>query len=406
MAILNPFTLRQKFPFFTHKNPSYIYLDNAATTHKLQSVIEAEQQFYFHDNANIHRANHFLARKATDAFEAVRTQMAQFIRAKETAEIIWTRGTTESINLVAYSYGLHFLHEGDEILISAVEHHSNIVPWQLIAQTKKLIIKVIPIEKDGTIDLVGYRQLFTKRTRLVCLCHVSNALGTINPIKRMIDIAHEYEALTVIDGAQAIAHLPVDVTALDCDFYAFSGHKMYGPTGIGVLYGKRHLLEKMPPYQGGGEMIESVRFSGTTFNTLPFKFEAGTPNIAGVMGLKAALEFFKEVDRQALMQYEDELLQTLYQGLTRFEGCRILSPKAHTVGLISFIVEGVHHSDIATLLDEMQIAVRSGKLCAMPAFEALNIEGAVRVSIACYTTKSEIEAFLHALEETLFLLRS
>jgi SufS family cysteine desulfurase len=329
--------------------------------------------------------------------------VAQFIGAAEPAEIIWTRGTTDSINLVAHSYGRHFLTAGDEILISAMEHHANIVPWQLVAQAVGAVIKVIPVTEEGEIDLAEYTAMFTEKTRLVCLCHVSNAIGTLNPIKHMTDIAHQHAALVCIDGAQAVAHIPVDVTALDCDFYAFSGHKMYGPTGVGVLYGKRSLLEQMPPYQGGGEMIQKVSFEQTTFNTLPFKFEAGTPNIAGVIGLGAAVNFIQSLDRLAVQQYETHLLQKLHTSLAPIPGCRILSPR-ESCALVSFTIEGVHHSDLATLLDEKGIAVRSGTHCAMPFFQSRGLDGATRVSIGCYTTQAEIEAFFQALHLILELL--
>ena len=366
-------------------------------------MIDAELHFYMHYNANIHRANHQLAREATEAFESVRGKIAQFIGAQTPAEIIWTRGTTDSINLIAHSYGRHFLTAGDEILISAMEHHANIVPWQLVAQTVGAIIKVIPVTADGEIDLTAYEVLFTNRTRLVCVCHVSNALGTVNPIQHMSQIAHQHNAIICIDGAQAVAHIAVEVSTLDCDFYAFSGHKMYGPTGVGVLYGKRHLLEQMPPYQGGGEMIQEVSFTQTTFNILPFKFEAGTPNIAGVIGLGAAVDFIQRLDRMAVQQYETHLLHTLYTRLTSIPTCQVLSPK-ESCALISFVIEGVHHSDLATLLDEKGIAIRSGMHCAMPFFQSRSLEGATRVSIGCYTTEAEIDTFFHTLQEALELL--
>lgn len=403
-SLFDPEGLRRHFPYF--QNPCSIYLDNAATTHKPQTVIDAEIAFYTQMNANVHRANYQLAVLATTRFEAVRQQVAQFIGAQSSCEIIWTKGTTESINLVAHSFGRAFLKAGDEILISELEHHANIVPWQLAAQTTGAIIKVIPVLDNGTIDLNAYQALFTERTRLVCLCHVSNALGTINPLKSMINLAHHHNALVVVDGAQAVAHLPIDVKDLDCDFYAFSAHKMYGPTGIGVLYGKKALLERMPPYQAGGEMIEYVSFTETTFNTLPFKFEAGTPNIAGVIGLGAAISFLQSIDRFAQFEYEITLLDLLYEGLSAIPGCRILSPSQTSCGLLSFVIDGVHHSDIATLLDEMQIAVRSGKHCAMPIFERFNIEGATRVSIACYTSKADIDQFFLGLHTALSLLKA
>jgi cysteine sulfinate desulfinase/cysteine desulfurase/selenocysteine lyase len=400
---LNPCAWRSHFPLLQNRGATCVYLDNAATTQKPQQVIDAELQFYTHFNANIHRANHHLAREATHVFETIRSEIAQFIGAQDKAEIIWTRGTTESINLIAHSYGRYFLNPGDEILISAMEHHANIVPWQLVAQAVGAVIKIIPVNERGTIDLFTYQALFTPQTRLVCLCHVSNALGTLNPIQAMIDIAHQHHALTCIDGAQAIAHIPVDMTALDCDFYAFSGHKMYGPTGIGVLYGKRGLLEQMPPYQAGGEMIQQVSFEKTTFNTLPFKFEAGTPNIAGVIGLGAAVRFITSLEREAVQQHEADLLHVLHKRLASLPGCQVLSPP-DSCGLVSFIFDGVHPNDLATLLDEKGIAVRSGTHCAMPFFQSRGVVGAVRVSIGCYTTQEEIEAFFQALDIALEIL--
>lgn len=404
MAPFDITAIRQQFPFLQQQTAPVIYLDNAATTQKPQCVIEAQTDFYVHHNANVHRATHQMAHKATDLFEAARQKVAHFIGANRSHEIIWTKGTTESINLLAYSFSQAFLRTGDEILISAMEHHANIVPWQLIAQTMGLCIKIIPVSPQGEIDQAEYQSLFTEKTHLVCLTHVSNALGSVNDIGPMIRVAHAFGAKVLIDGAQAIAHIPVDVKALDCDFYVFSGHKIYGPTGIGVLYGKEALLEAMPPYQAGGEMIEFVSFARTTFNSLPFRFEAGTPNIAGAIGLGCAIDFIQSLDRNGLQAHEHALLRKLYHALAQIPGCGILTPQASMSSLISFIVDGIHPSDLATLLDEQRIAVRSGTHCAMPIYQALGLSGSTRVSVACYTSEAEIDQFIHALYHALEIL--
>lgn len=379
-------------------NAQLIYLDNAATTHKPESVIQAVDSFYRYHNSNVHRASHALSADATSRFEAAREQTAHFINAASAQEIIWTKGTTESINLVANSLGERFT-EGDEILISTMEHHANIVPWQMLAERKNLSIKVIPLSESGDLDPQAFSNLLTDKTRLVAITHVSNALGTINPVKEIIRTAHDAGALVLVDGAQALPHFRVDVKDLDADFYVFSGHKLYAPTGVGVLYAKQHLLESMPPWQGGGEMIKTVSFEKTTYNQLPFKFEAGTPNIAGVIGLGEAINWLSTLDQNLLHEHEQALFDKALDGCSQIKGFSRIGSPQQSVSLLSFTLEGLHQQDIGLMLDKRGIAVRTGHHCAMPLMKHLGLAGTTRASFAFYNTLDEVEQFVTALDE-------
>ncbi|WP_336758507.1 cysteine desulfurase [Aeromonas hydrophila] len=393
--------LRSQFPALAQEVNGHplIYLDNAATTQKPQVVLDAIAHYYSADNANVHRAAHALSGRATRAFEAARETVARFINAPHSREVIWTRGTTEAINLVAQSWGMSELKAGDEIVLSTLEHHANIVPWQLIAQRTGAQIRVIPLDERGDLDLAAYRAMLGPRTRLVSVAHVSNALGTVNPVKEIVAAAKAVGALTLIDGAQAVAHLKVDVQAIGCDLYAFSGHKLYGPTGIGVLWGRTELLERMPPWQAGGEMIDRVSFAGTTFNTLPFKFEAGTPHIAGAIGLAAAIDFVMEQDGDSLDNHEVALANYLVAGLQQVPGLRLVGEPRRRAGAVSFLLEDIHPQDAATLLDMQGIALRVGHHCAMPLMESLGIGGTLRASLACYNNRDDVDALLAALHK-------
>lgn len=393
--------LRGQFPALAQEVNGHplVYLDNAATTQKPQAVLDAINHYYRADNANVHRAAHALSGRATRAFEDARETVARFINAPRSHEVIWTRGTTEAINLVAQSWGMSELRAGDEIVLSTLEHHANIVPWQLVAQRTGAVIRVIPLDERGDLDIAAYLALLGPRTRLVSVAHVSNALGTVNPVKEMVAAAKAVGALTLIDGAQAVAHLEVDVQAIGCDFYAFSGHKLYGPTGIGVLWGHTALLERMPPWQAGGEMIDRVSFSGTTFNTLPFKFEAGTPHIAGTIGLAAAIDFVMEQDRDSLASHEAALTDYLVAGLQQVPGLRLVGEPGQRAGAVSFLLEDIHPQDAATLLDMQGIALRVGHHCAMPLMESLGIGGTLRASLACYNNRDDVDALLAALHK-------
>ncbi|WP_019444984.1 aminotransferase class V-fold PLP-dependent enzyme [Aeromonas sp. 159] len=393
--------LRSQFPALAQEVNGHplVYLDNAATTQKPQTVLDAIVHYYGADNANVHRAAHALSGRATRAFEAARETVARFINAPRSHEVIWTRGTTEAINLVAQSWGVSELKAGDEIILSTLEHHANIVPWQLVAQRTGAVIRVIPLDERGALDLAAYHAMLGPRTRLVSVAHVSNALGTVNPVDRIVAVAKAVGAVTLLDGAQAVAHLEVDVQAIGCDFYAFSGHKLYGPTGIGVLWGRTELLERMPPWQAGGEMIDRVSFSGTTFNTLPFKFEAGTPHIAGAIGLAAAIDFVMAQDRQWLAKHEQALTDYLVAGLQQVPGLRLIGEPDQRAGAVSFLLEDIHPQDAATLLDMQGIALRVGHHCAMPLMESLGIGGTMRASLACYNNRDDVDALLAALHK-------
>jgi len=392
-------TFREHFPLLSKpvNNLPLIYFDNGATTQKPAVVIDAEVEVYQEYNANVHRASHALSARSTSAFEHARIKVQQFLTAKYLEEIIWTSGTTAGINLIAQSWGQNNLQVGDEILLSHSEHHANIVPWQLVAEKTGAIIRVLPLNANGVIDEASLEDFFNDKTKLVSFAHVSNVIGKINPVDKIIHLAKKYKAITVIDGAQACAHLSLDMQALDCDFYVFSAHKMYGPTGVGVLYGRRELLNIMPPYQGGGEMIQSVSFSGTSFNQLPFKFEAGTPNYAGVIAFAASIQFIETFGLASLARYEQKLTRYCYNKLQSIESVKFITEQEPDTGVISFIVTNVHNHDIASGLDAQGIAIRSGHHCAMPLMEYLKLTGCIRVSLAAYNTTSEIDVFIDQL---------
>lgn len=395
--------IRLEFPILHQQvnGKPLIYFDNAATNQKPQRVIEALKRHYRTDNANIHRGIHTLAERSTAAFEGTRKAVQKFINANEAEEIIFTKGTTESINLVAAAYGRKFLKEGDEVLISAMEHHSNIVPWQMICEERGAVLKVMPIDQKGDIILEELDHLLSEKTKMVAFNHASNSLGTINPVKTLVQKAKRFGAKVLVDGAQATAHLPVNVQDLGVDFYAFSAHKMYGPTGLGVLYGKRDLLEKMPPYQGGGEMIKEVTFSKTTYNDIPYKFEAGTPDIANVIALQAAIEFIDELVKGNIAAHEDTLLKYATEKLEQIEGVRIIGKATEKVSLVSFEVAGIHHFDLGMWMDAKGIAVRTGHHCTQPLMDFYGIEGTTRASFSVYNTMAEIDAFTEALKDTI-----
>ncbi|MFP6795502.1 MAG: cysteine desulfurase [Pseudomonadales bacterium] len=376
-----------------------VYLDNAATTQKPRIVLDALRTYYETYNANVHRAAHKLSDTATHAFEQARQILANRINAQHAHEVIWTRGTTEAINLVANCYAESQLKEGDEVLISEMEHHSNIVPWQIACARTGASLKAVRVQPDGVLDMDNFTALLSDATRIVAIAHVSNALGTINPIKQIISQAHAHSAEVLIDGAQAAAHLSIDVQALGCDFYAFSGHKVYGPTGIGILYGKESLLDEMPPWQAGGEMIEEVRLAVTTYQSLPYKFEAGTPNIAGAIGLGTAIEYLAGIDGDLLIEHEQRLLDSATAGLSAIEGVRIVGTAPEKVPLVSFLLDDSHPADIGTLLDQQDVAVRTGHHCAMPLMEALGIPGTVRASFSLYNRPSDVDRLIETVEK-------
>lgn len=397
--------VRQDFPILHQQVNGHplVYLDNAATTQKPNAVIDAIANYYREDNSNVHRGAHALADRATAKFEAARITVAKFINAPiingSAKQILWTRGTTESINLVAASWGRSQLVAGDRILVSAMEHHSNIVPWQMVAQEKGAVVEPIPVDASGTLDIQALAAMLDSRVRMVSVGHVSNALGTINPVEDIIRLAHAAGAKVLIDGAQAVSHWPVDVQALDCDFYAFSAHKVFGPTGLGVLYGKLDLLESMPPYQGGGEMIETVSFACTTYNQLPYKFEAGTPDIAGAIGLAAAIDYLHQLDRRAAVAHEQALLCYAEDKARATEGVRLVGTASHKTSVMSFLLDGAHPQDLGMLLDKQGIAVRTGNHCAQPLMDQFSIPGTVRASFSFYNTFAEVDRLFAALEK-------
>ncbi len=393
--------IRQDFPILkrTVYNRPLVYFDNAATTQKPQVVIDAITKYYEQDNANIHRGVHYLSQIGTQAYEDSRKAVKVFINAEHNYEVIFTRGTTESINLVASSFGKKYLKKGDEILVSGLEHHSNIVPWQMICEEKEAKLAVIPMLENGELDLTNLEKCFSERTKLIAITHVSNALGTVNPIKEIIDKAHKHNIPVLIDGAQAVSHIKVDVKALDCDFYCFSGHKIYGPTGIGVLYGKEKFLEEMPPYQGGGEMIRKVTFEKTEYSSLPFKFEAGTPNIADGIALKIALDYVSSIGLSDIAFYESELLQYATNELLNIDGVKIYGTSKDKTSVVSFMLESIHPYDAGTILDKLGVAVRTGHHCAQPVMDRLGIPGTIRASFAMYNTKEEIELMIQSLKK-------
>ena len=404
---LNVERVRRDFPILQQRvrDKDLAYLDNAATTQKPQAVIDALEQYYSRENANIHRGVHLLSQQATFAYERARARVRLFLNAAENCEIIFVRGTTEGINLVAQSYGRTHLEEGDEIIISHLEHHSNIVPWQLLCQEKGAHLRVVPIDDAGEFLLDEYENLLNDRTKLVAVAHASNALGTINPVEQIIALAHDRGVPVLIDGAQGVPHLPVDVRALDCDFYAFSGHKLFGPTGVGVLYGKQELLEAMPPYEGGGSMIKSVTFEKTTYADLPTKFEAGTPHIAGGIGLEAAIDYVNAVGREQIAAYETELLDYGTQVLSQVPGLRLIGRARARVGVLSFVMDAAHPHDIGTILDAEGIAVRAGHHCAQPVMQRYGVPATVRASLAFYNTREELDALARGLHKVIEVFR-
>lgn len=407
LASLDIEAIRADFPILSrtvHDRP-LVYLDNAATTHKPSVVIETEKHYYEYLNSNIHRGVHLISQQATDAYEASREAVRALLNAPATQDIIFTSGATESINLVAQSWGRTFLKPGDEILVSHMEHHSNIVPWQLVCEQTGAVLKVIPIDDRGVLDMSSLDTLLTERTKLLGIVHVSNALGTVNPVAELVRRAKAVGALTLVDGAQAISHLHVDVQALDCDFYVFSAHKLYGPTGVGVLYGRRALLEKMPPWKGGGDMISLVRFSGSRWNHLPYKFEAGTPNIAGGVALKAAIDYVQALGMEAIAAHEADLLDYATLRAEAFDGLRIVGQAPGKVSILSFVLEGIHPHDIGTILDMEGVAIRTGHHCAMPVMERFGIPATARASFSIYNTRAEVDALFSALERVQKLFR-
>lgn len=391
--------VRADFPILSREvyNRPLVYLDNAATTQKPLCVLDAMREEYLNVNANVHRGVHYLSQRATDLHEAARERVRNFLNAEKTEEIIFTRGTTESINLVAASFCEEFMHEGDEVIVSAMEHHSNIVPWQLQAAKRGIAIKVVPMNEKGELLLDEYEALFSERTRIVSVAHVSNVLGTVNPVKEMVRIAHEHGVPVLVDGAQSAPHTAIDVRDLDCDFFAFSGHKIYGPTGIGVLYGKESWLDRMPPYQGGGEMIESVSFERTVFEKLPFKFEAGTPDYVATHGLATALDYVTELGMDNIARHERELTEYCVRWMKEIPGMRLFGTAGDKDAVVSFLVGDIHHLDMGTLLDRLGIAVRTGHHCAQPVMQRFGVQGMVRASFALYTTNDEIDALVEGI---------
>ena len=412
MALLNlnapnPLMNRQDFPILDQKVNGYplVYFDNAATTQKPQVVIDALTDYYKTINSNIHRGVHYLSQKATDQFEVARRTAQAFINAPSPKEIIFTRGTTESINLIASSFGKRFLHEGDEVLISEMEHHANIVPWQIICDEKKARLRVIPFDETGTLKMDEYGKLLSDKTKIVAITYVSNTLGTINPIEEIIRMAHARHIPVMVDGAQAMSHIPVDVQALDCDFFCFSGHKMYAPMGIGVMYGKAKWLNEMPPYQGGGEMIKTVTFERTTYNELPFKFEAGTPAVGDAIGLKTAIDYVQSIGIENIARREHELLSYATEELLKIDGVKIIGTSQNKSAIISFIINGIHHFDAGTLIDQMGVAVRTGHHCTQPVVDHFGIPGTIRASFAFYNTEAEIDQMVKAVKQAVIMLK-
>ncbi len=420
MSNFNINDIRKQFPVLDQQvyGKPLVYFDNAATTQKPLCVIERERDYYLHENCNIHRGVHYLSQMATEAYENARKTVAQFINARQPQEIVFTRGTTESLNLLATSLGQLLVGEGDKVVVSAMEHHSNMVPWQQfldrinrteldrinkINRINNLL--VIRMDKNGVLDLNHYEELLKQRPKIVSIAHISNTLGTVNPIKEMIAMAHKYGIPVVVDGAQSMAHQVIDVQDLDCDFYVFSGHKMYAPMGIGGLYGKMEWLEKMPPYQFGGEMVDTVSFEKTTFNKVPFKFEAGTPNVGAALGLETAVKFIQSFDRKEVETYEDELLRYATEQLSGIEGMRFIGQAPKRNGLVSFVIDGIHPYDLGTIIDKMGVAVRTGHHCAEPVMTFFGIPGTVRASFAMYNTKEEIDIFVKAVDKAANMLR-
>jgi len=399
--------IREQFPILHQEvnGRPLVYFDNAATTQKPSSVIETLKKYYEHDNANIHRGIHTLAERATSAFEETRKAVQHFIGAREAEEVVFTKGTTDSINLVANTYGRMQLQPVDEILISAMEHHSNIVPWQMLCETTGAQLRVIPVNERGEIQMDEYQSLLSEKTKIVSVVYASNSLGTINPVEEIIDRAHEQGAIVLLDGAQAVAHLEVDVQQLNCDFFVFSAHKMYGPTGTGILYGKRRLLEKMPPYQGGGEMISNVSFEKTTYNDIPYKFEAGTPNIADVVAFREAIYFVQNLNKAQIHRHEQQVLEYAHAQLEQIPGLEIIGTAANKVSVVSFVIEGMFHFDVGQMLDARGVAIRTGHHCTQPLMERFGIEGTARASFSVYNTKEEVDTMVEGISKIVKMMR-
>ena len=401
------YEIRKQFPVLDQQvyGKSLVYLDNAATTQKPLCVIERERDYYLRENCNIHRGVHYLSQKATEAYEHARQTVADFIHAKESREIVFTRGTTESLNLLATSFEHLINNEGDKVLVTAMEHHSNLVPWQQMVQRHQGQLLVVPMDDKGVLDLEQYEKLLQEGPKVVSIAHISNVLGTINPVKLMVSMAHKYGIPVVIDGAQSMAHHPIDVQDLDCDFFVFSGHKMYAPMGIGGLYGKAEWLEKLPPYQFGGEMVDTVSFEKTTFNVLPFKFEAGTPNVGAALGLETAIQFLQSLDRNEVEAHENQLLQSAIQQLSEIDGIRFIGEAKQRSGLVSFVIDGVHPYDLGTIIDKMGVAVRTGHHCAEPVMTRFGIPGTIRASFALYNTIEEVDRLVKSVMIAVEMLR-
>jgi len=402
-GLLDVESIRKDFPLLARKvhGKPLVYFDNGATSQKPQAVIDALNRYYTEENSNIHRGVHYLSELATSLYEEARKKLRRFVNARRLEEIIFVRGTTEAINLVAQSYGRKFLGAGDEIIVSAMEHHSNIVPWQMLCEQVGARLRVIPINHDGELVLDEFRRLLNDRTKFISVTHVSNALGTVVPVKEIVRLAHEKGLPVLLDGAQAVPHLPVDVQEIDCDFYAFSGHKMFGPTGVGVLYGRAELLDKMPPYQGGGDMISLVTFEKTHYNVLPYKFEAGTPHIAGGIGLGSAVDYLAGLDWDQVAAHERDLLEYATQAITKIDGLRIIGTAQEKAGVISFVLDHVHAHDVGTILDQEGVAVRAGHHCAMPVMQRFGVPATTRASFAFYNTRAEIDVLVGALHRVL-----
>lgn len=398
--------IRKDFPILDTSvyGKKLVYLDNGATSQKPQQVLDAIENYYTHENANVHRGVHYLSQIATDKYEAARRVIQKYLNAAHEEEVIFTKGTTDGLNLLAFSIG-ETLSKGDEIIISEMEHHSNIVPWQMLCERKGCILHVAPINESGELEMGKLKELVCDKTKVVSITHISNTLGTINPVKEIIDLAHSVNALAIIDGAQSIQHMKIDVQELNCDFYVFSGHKVFGPTGTGIVYGKKDIMEVLPPYQGGGDMIEKVTFEKTTYNALPFRFEAGTPNIAGAIGLAAAFEYLNSLPMQEVVKYEKELQEYAQNELSKIDGLRIIGEAERKTSVVSFVVEGTHPFDIGTLLDKQGVAVRTGHHCTQPLMNIFNIPGTVRASFAFYNTREEVDMLVNAVKRSVQMLR-
>lgn len=399
--------VRADFPILKRKvnGESLVYFDNGATAQKPKSVIDAIQKYYSEENSNIHRGVHTLSQEATTAYEVAREKMRAYISAAHTEEVIFTKGTTDGINLVASTFGRQNLKEGDEVIISGMEHHSNIVPWQMICEEKGAILKVIPVTDQGELDMKAFREMLSQRTKLVAVVHISNTLGTVNPVKEIVKLAHAQNAVVLIDGAQAVPHMPLNVQEIGADFYVFSMHKMFGPTGVGIVYGKKEVLEAMPPYQGGGDMIKTVTFEKTTYNELPHKFEAGTPHISGGIATATVIDYLNQLDWESIHKHEADLLQYATQKLKEVEGLRIIGEAKEKASVISFVVDGIHAYDLGVIIDKMGVAVRTGHHCTQPLMQRFGVFGTVRASFAFYNTKEEVDVFMEALNRAINMLK-